>query len=72
MLGHHRPASRWRADERPFIVTFGSSIPSSTKKNVIKFGPPLTKLSGSAHGLDGIRPENHCLASRGFSSHEKR
>ena len=35
MLGHHRPASdrfRWRADDGPFIVIFGSSIPSSTGK----------------------------------------
>ena len=26
-------AFRWRADDGPFIVIFGSSIPSSTKKN---------------------------------------
>ena len=51
------PAKRhlngWRANDGPFIAVFRSSIPSSTKKktqkNVIKFGPPLTKLSGSAH-----------------------
>ena len=24
------------------------------KKDIVKFGPPLTKLSGSAHGLDRI------------------
>ena len=35
----------------PFIVIFGSSIPSSTKKNAIEFGPHLTKLSGSAHEI---------------------
>ena len=40
----------WQADGGPFIAVFGSSIPSSTKKkNVIKYGPPLTKLSGCAH-----------------------
>ena len=40
MLGHHRPASetpfKWRFTGgpmmAPFVVTFGSSIPSSTKK----------------------------------------
>ena len=37
------------ADDDPFIVIFGFSIPSTTKKK-IKFGPPLTKLSGLAHG----------------------
>ena len=36
-------------NDGPFIAVFGSYIPSSTKKNVIKFGLPLTKLSGSAH-----------------------
>ena len=41
-------AFRWRADDGPFIAVFGCPIPSSTK-NPIKFGPPLTKLSGSAH-----------------------
>ena len=43
----------WRADDGPFIAVFGSSIPSSIKKKEygIKFGPPLTKLSGSAHAL---------------------
>ena len=33
------------------IVVFGSSLPSSTKntpKNVVRVGPPLTKLSGFA------------------------
>ena len=41
----------WWDDDGPFIAVFGSSILSSTKKNVIKFGPPLTNLSGSAHGF---------------------
>ena len=41
-------AFRWRADGGPFIAVFESSIPHQVK-NVIKFGPPLTKLSESAH-----------------------
>ena len=50
-------AFRWRADDDPLIVVLRSSLPSSTsskkqktKKNV-KIGPPLTKLSGSAHRI---------------------
>ena len=46
-------AFRWRAEDGQFIVIFGSSIPSSTNKKKT-FGPPLTKLSGSAH-VDIIR-----------------
>ena len=57
-LSHRRPTSEmpfemafcWQSDDGPFIVLFGSSMPSSPKEN-IKFGPPLTKLSGSAHVL---------------------
>ena len=55
MLGHHRQASeapfRWRANDGPLIVVFGSSLLSSTKKNPpkTKVGPPLTKVSGSMH-----------------------
>ena len=64
VLGHHRHAREtpkmvlcWRANDDPLIVVFGSSLPLSTKKkkkkkkrkNVVKVGPPLTKLSGSAH-----------------------
>ena len=30
-------------------MVFGSSLPSSIKKNVVRVGSPLTKLSGSAH-----------------------
>ena len=40
------------ADNGPITVVFGSSFPSPTKKKekiVVKVGPPLTKLSGSAH-----------------------
>ena len=40
---------RWRADVGPHIVVFGSSLVSLTKKNVVKFGPPLANFSGSAH-----------------------
>ena len=43
-------AFHWRADDGPLIVVFGSSLPSSTKKNFVKVGL-LTKLSGPAHGL---------------------
>ena len=42
-------ASLWQADDGPLIMLLGSTLPSSTKKNLVKFGPPLTKLSGSAH-----------------------
>ena len=35
---------RWWADDGQFIAVFGSYIPSSTKKKVIKFGPPLTNF----------------------------
>ena len=35
---------------RPLKVVLGSSLPLSTKKNVVKVGPPFTKLSGSPHG----------------------
>ena len=50
-------AFRWRADDGPFIEVFGSSLHSSTKQIVVKVGPPLSKLSGSAYvkaetGLD--------------------
>ena len=40
-------AFRWRADDG------SAAYPSSTKKKiVVKVGPPLTKLSGSAHAVD--------------------
>ena len=41
-------AFRWRADDGPLIVVVESSLPSS-KKNVVKVGPSLSKFSGSAH-----------------------
>ena len=41
---------RWWADDGPLLVVFGSYPVSSTKKkNVVRVGLPLTKLSGSAH-----------------------
>ena len=53
MLGQHRHASetpfQWHADDDPLTVVFGSFLPSSTKKKIVKVGPPLAKLSGSAH-----------------------
>ena len=39
-------AFRRRADGGPLIMVFGSFLSSSKK---VKIGPPLTKLSGSAH-----------------------
>ena len=55
-------AFNWRADDGPIKAVFGSSIPhqlKKQKKNVIKFGPPLTKLSGSAHGLHYLFSNPH-------------
>ena len=51
----HFMAFCWRADDDPLIVVLGAFLPSSKKKNVVKVGPPLTKLSGSAHDYDQIR-----------------
>ena len=42
-------AFRWRANDGPIKAVFGLSIPHQLQKNVIKFGPHLTKLSGSAY-----------------------
>ena len=42
-------SARQRADDGPLIVQFGSANPSTKKKNVVKNGPPQTKLSGSTH-----------------------
>ena len=42
---------RWQADDGPFIAVYLDPLsPHQLKKNIIKFGPPLTKLSGSTHG----------------------
>ena len=46
------PAGCLRADDGPLIVIFGSTSPhqqKKKKKNVVKVGPPLTKLFGSVH-----------------------
>ena len=44
----------WRADVGPLIMVFGSSLPSSSKKTVVK--PPLTKFSGSAQAVTSTGP----------------
>ena len=41
---------RWRANDDPHIMVFGSSLPSSIKKKVVKVGP----LSGSAHAAEQL------------------
>ena len=51
----HLMAFHWWADDGLLIGIHGSSLSLSTKKtqkhkNVVKVGPPLTKLSGSANG----------------------
>ena len=59
MLGHHLPASempfQWRFAGEPMMAQLKRYLvplsPHQLKKNVIKFGPPLTKPSGSAHAL---------------------
>ena len=49
-------AFRWRAYDHPLVVVFGSSISSSTKKNIAKVGPSLTKLLDQCmQKLDQIR-----------------
>ena len=67
MLGHHRPASetpvasRWRADDGPLIVIFGSSLIINYKSKK-KVELPLKKLSGSAHEVSALCPfpfDNH-------------
>ena len=56
------------AIDGPFIAVFGSSIPSSPKKekkekkNFITFGPPFTKLSGSAHEMYNYFEEQDTLS----------
>ena len=51
----HLMAFHWWDDDGPLIVVPLSSLPSSTKqtttKTFVKVGPPLTKLSGSAHDI---------------------
>ena len=63
MLGHHRHASKtpfkWRFARVPMMAHLvwyldPLSPHQLKKKDVVKFGPTLTNLSGSAHGLDRI------------------
>ena len=42
-------AFRWRADIGPLLVVFGSALPVLNYCQCCRVGPPLTKLSGSAH-----------------------
>ena len=44
-------AFRWRVSAGPLILVFGSSLPliNLKKKKRQSCGPPLIKLSGSAH-----------------------
>ena len=47
-------AFRWRADDGPLIVVLilsSTVIIKQQQKNLSKLDPPLTKLSGSAHGV---------------------
>ena len=48
-------AFRWRADNDTLVVVFWiistSQKRKKERKNFVKVGPPLAKLSGSAHAL---------------------
>ena len=48
LLGHYRHASETPYDG-PLILALGSSLPLKLKKKRCQSGPPLTRLSGSAH-----------------------
>ena len=56
MLGLYRHASempfKWRYAGGPMIARLIVVFWSTKKKNFVKVGPPLTKCSGSAHGMD--------------------
>ena len=50
----------WGADDGPLLVLFLDPLSYQLKKkqnNVIKFGPPLKNLSGSAHAGKLIHPD---------------
>ena len=59
MLGHHRHASeapfKWRFAGGPMVARlqwyFDPPSPHQLKKTLSQLDPPLTKSSGSAHGL---------------------
>ena len=57
----HLMAFRWRVDDGLLIVVLGYSLPSSTKKIVIKVGPRLTKHFGSAHDICSLFESKHAL-----------
>ena len=59
MLGHHRSTSetpfKWRFASGPMLVRLWWYLDPLSyyqiKKNIVKVGPPLKKLSGSAHEM---------------------
>ena len=54
----------WRADDGPFIVVFGSSHHSSTKKKKqCQSWTPSDKISGFGHVVNN-RPQNYLLARK--------
>ena len=67
MLGHHRHASE-RFAGGPMMVPL---IPLTNFKKRVKVGPPLTKLSGSAHAMylsiRRTKNKEHLYFSRNFS-----
>ena len=66
MLGHHRHTS-----ETPHIVVFGSSLLLLTKKNVVKVGHLLAKLSGSAHGTGSPLFAYRIMSYQNLNKNEK-
>ena len=52
-------AFRWRAEDGPFIVVFGSSIPSSTKKSYQIRTPSDKTLDPRIIPLFHTGPESH-------------
>ena len=48
-------AFRWQADEDPFIAVYGSSVPSSTRKQMLSnMDSHRQNFSGSAHDTDPL------------------
>ena len=58
-------AFRSRTDYGPLLVVSVSSFPSSTKETVVRVGPPLTNVSGSAHA------NLNCASSISFSQSQE-